>query len=157
MKLALTLMTLTILSCGKTKSSKDQAALTLPTTTASESESREPSHYPYECRPVDEVQGGNYDYFWAFPRPGEIEELKLNPEKKFLQIKYLGTGEEYTSPMQRLENTFDSGEFRATIPALPAGTIRGRRKEYTILELYIGENEIEKFLCPSGLKERIIP
>lgn len=151
------LLVLLLFNCGGKKSSKKMESLTLPTNGASESESRAPANYPYECRPVDEVQGGNYDFFWAYPRPGEIEELKLHPEKKFLQIKYLGTGKEYTSPVTKVENSFDSGDYRATIPMLPTGTIRGRKKEYTIVELYLGENEIETFLCPMNLKDQVIP
>ncbi len=155
MKLIPLLFVFVLWGCGKEKPSRAQDPLTLPTTT--ESEARAPENYPYKCRPVDEVQGGNYDFFWAYPRPGEIEELKLNPEKKFIQIKYLGTGEEYTSSMQREENTFKSGDYQATVPVLPTGTIRGRKKEYAIVELYLGENEIEKFLCPKDLRDTVNP
>jgi hypothetical protein len=157
MKLIPILLIFFILSCGKSKSNQTQTPFSLPTNMAAESESRAPKSYPYNCGPVDEVQGGNFDFFWSFPRPGEIEELKLDPEKKFLQVKYLGTDDGYTSKITRIANSFESGDYRATIPSLPSGTIRGRKKEYTIVELYIGENEINKFLCPIGLREKINP
>lgn len=140
-------------SCGESSSSKIQEELILPTT--AESEARAPTNYPYECRPVDEVQGGNFDFFWSYPRPGEIETLKLHPEKKFIQLRFLGTGDEYTSRVVKEENSFKSGDYRAMVPPLPTGTIRGRRKEYTIVNLYLGENEIQKFLCPKGLRDRV--
>ena len=155
MKLMTLILILILTACGKGSSSKKLETLVLPTT--AESEARAPTHYTYECRPVEELQGGNYDFFWSYPRPGEIEELKLHPEKDFLQLKFLGTGEEYTARMEREENSFRSGDYRASVPTLPSGTIRGRRKEYTIVELYLGENEIEKFLCPMGLKEKVNP
>lgn len=156
MKLLPIFMTLLLFSCGKGKSSKAEETLTLPTTFG-ESETRAPKNYPYACKPVDEVQGGNYDFFWSFPMPGEVEELKLNPDKKFLKIKYLGSEEEYISRMNQRENAFESGNYRAEVPELPSGTIRGRRKEYTIVELYFEGNEIQKFLCPRSLKNETSP
>lgn len=155
MKTIILLITLVLLACGKNESSTTGTETPLVTVSNEEAAASAPSRYTYRCRPVDEVQGGNFDFFWAFPRPGEIEELKLHPEKKFLNLRFLSAEAEYTSRITRRENRFDADAYELIVPEVPTGTIRGTREEYTILELAPRGREPQTFLCPEGLRTQM--
>lgn len=161
----LPLCLLAITSCGNDDDDDKNDAPVLEQAPTPTTDTNAPATtFTKHCRKADEVPGGNFQFDWSDPLPGQIRRLSFNTGKNLGRIDVQGvSGErvqgEYT-PVPAPEGEQGSfgelrfREFALSFPVIPTGNIRGSEADYAIGNLNAGETSLGTYLCsPSLLRE----
>lgn len=145
-------------ACGKkTQKSESTATPELPAAESSFSlNSLRPTQH---CRPVTEIEGDNFQFFWAIPTPGQIKKISFDRQKKGVKVEHQGQRAPFVSRFEEKESEALSTELgslhfaplKLSFPNTVSGTIRGQRKEYAVAHLTQEDQSLGYFLCPVSM------
>lgn len=152
------ILSLTLMACGK-KDNKDNPPEVSGFPEAESTLAIKSLKPTQHCRPVTEIEGDNFQFFWAVPTPGQIKRLSFDSSRRGVKVEYQDEEEVFVTRYQEevaQEPQLELG--RLSFPPYilrftntPSGTIRGARKEYAIAHLSIENQELGYFFCPSSI------
>jgi hypothetical protein len=162
--LVLPLSLLMVVSCGKDDDKNDdntpvlEQAPPTPTTTVPS------SSFTRHCRKADEVEGGNFQFDWSDPLPGQVSRIDFNTVKNLARLQIQGVKDrpigQYTAvpAPANTQGSFGELTFREislSFPVIPTGTIRGSNIEYAIGNLTASGADAGTYLCSTSLLKEL--
>lgn len=153
-------------SCGKDHDNNEGITPVLQQNlpTATTSTTAPASSFTKHCRKADEVEGGNFQFDWADPLPGQVSRIDFNTVKNLARIEIQGVKNRpigsYTSVpapagTQGLFGELRSNEISLSFPVIPKGVIRGAQTEYAIGNLTASGADAGTFLCTTSLLQEL--
>lgn len=163
-KLSLLLLPLCLVlaSCGSENDDDDNDDVVQEQTPVPTNNDPAPTNVSFtrHCRPVEEIQGGNFEYIWAMPDTGEIERLSFDTGRNQARVQIAGVPGSQQGPYTPVPapegqagsfGEFRNGRLTLSFPVIPTGTIRGSTKEYVIGNLSAADADLGTFLCPLSI------
>lgn len=162
-------LNLAVISCGSGDDGNKDPVIQEQTTAPNEGETEETNlrretSFTKHCRPVEEIEGGNFEYFWAVPHPGEFSRVSLNTSQNKVMLEVQASEEDHVSKYRvvspeegqiGINGTLAFNPYQFYFPVLPTGTIRGSTKEYAIGVLQREHAEVGTFLCPLSVEKEL--